>query len=137
MIVTKVTAGSVNNIKKKKPAGGGGAFAASLNESDEASAPATASVNSPTAVSALFMLQEIEGDGGGKQQQVERGFDMLDYLDNIKVGLLTGTISREMLSGLDEMISKWRENTDDPKLEAIIDEIELRAAVELAKLEMA
>ena len=41
-----------------------------------------------------------------------------------------------MLDDLARTVHEQRENTDDPGLEAVLAEIEMRAGVELAKLEM-
>ena len=49
-------------------------------------------------------------------------------------GLLLGTIPMSKLEQLAQLIRAKREQIDDPKLLEILDEIELRAAVELAKL---
>ncbi len=59
---------------------------------------------------------------------------MLDELEQIRLGLLLGQIPRARLEQLAQMVRARREQLDDPKLIAILDEIELRAAVELAKL---
>jgi hypothetical protein len=48
--------------------------------------------------------------------------------------LLTGRISIGELERLSEMVSRETEATSDPRLREILSEIELRAAVELAKL---
>ena len=59
---------------------------------------------------------------------------MLDRLDDIRLGLLTGTVSKERLTELSRMARVRRGETDDPRLVEVLDEIELRAEVELAKL---
>jgi hypothetical protein len=60
---------------------------------------------------------------------------MLDVLDQVKVALLDGELSGADLERLQRSIREERAGTDDPALEAVLDEVELRAAVELAKLE--
>ena len=62
---------------------------------------------------------------------------MLDVLDDIKVGLLGGELTMSDLDRLRRAVRDERAHTDDPNLEAVLDEIELRAAVEVAKLEQA
>ena len=59
---------------------------------------------------------------------------MLDKLEEIRLGLLLGTIPQSRLEQLAHLVRAQREQVNDPKLTAILDEIELRAAVELAKL---
>jgi len=60
---------------------------------------------------------------------------MLDQLDELRHGLLDGSISEESLGNLSKLVRAKRENVDDPQLMEVLDEIELRAEVELAKLE--
>ena len=62
---------------------------------------------------------------------------LLDELDNLKIALLGGDLSPGQLDALSRAVRDQRSATDDPKLEAVLDEIETRAAVELAKLEAA
>ena len=60
---------------------------------------------------------------------------MLDHLDAIRHGLLLGSIPRDKLNGLLAVVRERRDDVGDPRLAAVLDEIELRAAVELAKLD--
>jgi hypothetical protein len=48
--------------------------------------------------------------------------------------LLLGTIPASRLESLAQQIRAKREQVSDPRLDQILDDIELRAAVELAKL---
>jgi hypothetical protein len=52
----------------------------------------------------------------------------------LKLGLLRGSISGERLAQLAQLARAGRALTDDPGLDEVLGEIELRAAVELAKL---
>ena len=70
-----------------------------------------------------------------KRRAVRRAGRILDVLDEIKVGLLSGEIGGADLERLRRAIRDERELTDDPALEAILNDVELRAAVEMAKLE--
>ncbi|MBM3507080.1 MAG: hypothetical protein FJX64_05030 [Alphaproteobacteria bacterium] len=63
-----------------------------------------------------------------------RGFDLLDRLDEIRMGLLMGAIPKDRLGNLVRLVRARRDGVMDPKLTAILDDIELRAMVELAKL---
>ena len=134
MEITKTrSAGAKSQVKKKSDSAGGGSFASHLSGASEASSSSDVSPLSP--VNSLFMLQEIDEEADSKKQAVEQGFDALDYLEKIRFGVLTGTVSSDTLKNLNSLIEQWRKNYNDPKLESIIDDIELRAAVELAKLE--
>jgi hypothetical protein len=92
-------------------------------------------VSSVTAVGSILTVQEVEDDEGltSRKQLKKYGEDILERLDEIKQDLLTGDISKDLLTNLAQTLRMKKSTTDDPKLISIIDDIELRAAVELAK----
>jgi hypothetical protein len=59
---------------------------------------------------------------------------LLDRLDELRLGLLGGRLSMAALERLTLLVAENRGKVDDPRLTQILDEIEVRAAVELAKL---
>lgn len=83
---------------------------------------------------ALVALQANEDSTERKKRQVKRGHDLLDGLDKLKAALLGGIVPIHQLSQLKIQLEARRENTDDPRLEDLLGHIELRVAVELAKL---
>lgn len=89
-----------------------------------------------SAVEALLAAQSV-GDATeeeGRRRAVQRCEDILDQLEIIRTGLLDGSIPEDKLVRLTELVRSHRDATADPRLAALLDEIELRAAVELAKL---
>lgn len=84
-------------------------------------------------VDALLALQGAGDFREAKKQATERAFSLLDVLDDLKLALLDGALPRPTLLRLMETLKSQREGTDDPRLEAMLDEVEVRAAVELAK----
>ncbi|WP_205470495.1 flagellar assembly protein FliX [Breoghania sp. L-A4] len=84
-------------------------------------------------VDALLSLQEIDDPLVGRKRAVKRGHDMLDALEAMHAALLAGNVPGERLERITQLIS-MRAPSGDPSLEAMIDDIELRARVELAKL---
>lgn len=86
------------------------------------------------AISALLAAQEI-GDFGEEQRRAfQRGEDILERLDELRHGLLIGAFPKERLNRLLETVRRQHEQFRDPKLREVLQEIELRAMVELAKL---
>jgi hypothetical protein len=69
-----------------------------------------------------------------RRRQARRGYDLLDGLDKLKAALLAGRVQISELERLKAMLSARRETSDDPRLDEVLAHIELRAAVELAKL---
>lgn len=101
----------------------------------EAGAP-TGNSNSSTPVSAvdsLLVLQEVPDATSGTSRAKLRAQDLLDQLDEVRHGLLAGALSRQMLDRLSRIARSERQSVGDPRLQELLDEIELRAAVELAK----
>ena len=85
-------------------------------------------------VDSLLALQEVSDQSQGRKRAVRRASSMLDVLEDIRLGLLTGRLPRTRLEELVKLVESKRENMIDPRLETVLDEIELRAKVELAKL---
>jgi hypothetical protein len=88
-------------------------------------------------VDALLALQGVVSPAGERAKAVRRGRDMLDMLDEIRRGMLEGVISEGTLRRLSGLVNVKREDFVDPGLSQLLDDIDLRARVELAKLEFA
>lgn len=94
---------------------------------------ATASLG---AVDALLALQEASFTGDAltsPRRAIARGEQMLDMLDDIKIALLSGEVPQAKLSKLLAAVETQKSRVTDPELANILDHIELRARVELAK----
>ncbi len=87
-------------------------------------------------VDALLALQELDGPLERRRRAVKRGARILDQLDEVKLGVLSGEVAPETLARLTDAVREQRGPTGDPGLEGVLDQIETRAAVELAKREM-
>jgi hypothetical protein len=88
-----------------------------------------------SSLDALIALQMIEGPLDKRKRSLKRGRAMLDALDDLKIALLTGRMPAAHLQRLVVAVDGRERDSDDERLESILDEIELRARVELAKLE--
>ena len=82
----------------------------------------------------ILAVQEVPDATDGRTRGLKRGYDILDHLDDIRLGLLDGSFARSRLVELGQDIKEARDQVIDPELSSILDDIELRAAVELAKL---
>ncbi len=83
---------------------------------------------------ALLSIQEVGDPLDSRRRAVKRGEDILDRLDELRHGLLIGAFSPVKLDNLLVMIRRQQSNVTDPNLREILTDIEVRAAVELAKL---
>ncbi|HET6522703.1 MAG TPA: flagellar assembly protein FliX, partial [Geminicoccaceae bacterium] len=90
-----------------------------------------------TALGALLAAQEVPevGGGGGRRRAARRGHDLLDRLDELRLALLEGGVPEPTLRRIVALLEERAGPVDDPRLGAVLHEIEVRAAVELAKLE--
>lgn len=118
----------------ERPSGArSGEFARHL---DSPAAAAGVSGGSPVStVNVILSLQEVDDPLTGRAQARRRGEELLDRLDELRDGLLAGRLSHASIAALAESVRARRIGSADPKLQEVLDEIELRAAVELAKLD--
>lgn len=87
-------------------------------------------------VESILGLQEV-GDatsGASRGKAVAYGNDLLDRLEQFRLAILQGTISKDRLQELAHRLRQRRQSLDDPRLEEVLQEIELRCEVEVAKL---
>jgi len=83
----------------------------------------------------LMALQELNVPATFRRQKAAgRGFRLLDALGGLRVGLLDGKLDELALANLRQGLDEAKENHNDLDLERILNSIETRAAVELAKL---
>lgn len=107
----------------------------SLSAGGGLAAPAAIAGAGPlAAIDSLLALQEVDDRNGSRRQVLRRGNELLDQLDEIRHALLVGHISRRRLETIAQMVRNRGADTDEPRLKAILDDIELRVEVELAKL---
>ena len=112
-------------------------FASRVDDGGDGRAAAGPAKAGPlTAMDALLALQGVPG--GAEQEEraaTERGGRMLDILDEIKLGLLDGRVPHAALGQLRDLVAAERGRVSDPQLAEVLAEIDVRAAVELAKLD--
>ena len=103
--------------------------------SEAAAATQVGAMLAVSSIDALLALQEVGGTHERRRKAVRRAGVILDVLDELKLGVLDGAVQPETLGRLIEAVRQERARTGDPRLEEVLDEIETRAAVELAKLD--
>ena len=110
----------------------GGTFTVSEQETPRNSAAAS-SLRSISTLDVLMALQGVEEPAERKKRAVAKGRNALDVLDKLKLGLLDGSVDGPTLARLKVAAEGLTEGSGDPGLDAVLDEIDLRVAVELAK----
>ena len=122
---------SARRSGRSAPSGGGG-FARALAEGP-AQTGAPAGTTPVHAVSALLSIQEVDDSSEGRARARRRADDLLDQLEELRLAIMLGEVPLAQLENLARQLAQRQGQVDDPKLAQIINEIEIRAAVELAK----
>jgi hypothetical protein len=124
---------SVSAGKRKASSGRGGTGFSVETAAASSSAVSTSSASSIQSVDAILALQSVGDFKEARQRATTRAVDLLDVLDELKVALLEGGVSKGKLVALMNLLQTRRDDTNDAQLEAVLNEVETRAAVELAK----
>lgn len=110
-------------------------FKGFLSGTDEASG--AHETQAAQGINSFLFLQEVSDEEVHRQKALQHGKTALQALEQLHRDLLLGQIPEATLRKLEQTVSQRRETFPDPRLSAILDEIELRVAVELAKLDRA
>lgn len=130
--------------KKRKTVQNSGEFSGMLGSVSEAAEaedispkPPLSESQSVQTVSSMLTLQEVSDEEVTAKKAMKQGHMTLDALEELRHGLLMGNLPEGAINQLDRMVQQQRQLCSCPKLNSILDDIELRAAVEMAKLEVA
>jgi hypothetical protein len=85
-------------------------------------------------IEALIALQGIEDPLERRRHAVKRGRTALDALEELKLGILAGTLPPVVLNKLRAVVGELQGGSGDTNLDALLGEIELRVEVEIAKI---
>ncbi len=84
-------------------------------------------------IDALIALQGVEDPVERRRRAVKHGRRALDALDELKLGLLAGTLDQATMLRLKSVAADLQDGSGDDRLDQVLAEIDLRVAVELAK----
>lgn len=132
--------GSVGSTGIRRVSRGPSSCDSVFKPAETADAPRAQTVSGPgpiAAVETILTLQGFDDATDGRSKGLAHGQDLLDMLDQVRDGLLAGAIPRTTLTRLATAVGRRQDYFVEPKLQEVLDEIDLRARVELAKLEMA
>jgi hypothetical protein len=111
-----------------------GAFVAS--ETPEPAA--TKATQSIAMVDSLLAVQGAEDPTAraAKKRARQRAETVLNELERLRIAMLGGALTIGHMVDIADVVASHREKINDPALTALMDEIDLRAQVELAKMRM-
>jgi Class II flagellar assembly regulator len=114
----------------RRPAGG--TFTLTESETPQPQT-ATVALRALGGIDALIALQGIEEPAERRRRAVKYGRRALDALDELKLGLLSGSLDQTTLLRLKSAATDLKDGSGDERLDQVLAEIDLRVAVELAK----
>ena len=120
-------------IRRKTTTQSGGGF--SVSDPAESHGGIVAGPGPIAALDSILMLQGMDDSTEGRSKGQAHGEQLLNLLDAVRDGLLAGGIPRSTLNKLAAAVTRRHDAFADPRLQDVLDQIELRAHVELAKLE--
>ena len=86
-----------------------------------------------TSLSAVLAVQEAGDPTERRRRAIQRGSDLLDRLDEVHLALAGGGATDASLARLSGILDDAGDSVDDPQLQDVLDDIDLRASVEIAK----
>jgi hypothetical protein len=87
-------------------------------------------------ITTAWMIQEFDPYEEDQQKMKERGRKLMGHLNDIRIGILNGAIAKDNLLNLQRDLEESNIELSHPELKETLDDIRLRAAVELAKFDM-
>ena len=127
-----------SSTQGSRPARASGGFSVPHAAAGAAAAPASSAsgVSGVSDVSALMALQGVEDVTERRRRAIRRGGGLLDRLEELKLALLQGEAGEGALDRLSRTLREERPVDADAELNSLLDQIDLRAAVELAKADL-
>ena len=112
-------------------------FSQYIKSGQEASSVSTA--RAITNVDSLLAVQAAEDptERAARRRMQDRSDKIIDGLEKIRLAMLNGTLTVGHMIDIADIVASHREKIQDRKLTDIMDEIDLRAQVELAKMRVA
>lgn len=131
--------GPTDKTSGTKKAGGASktgstAFSGLLGEADDTAA--TSGAFAIARVDSLLAAQASDdpAERAARGRMMGRADNVLDELEVLRKNMLAGSMTVGQMVDIADVIATHREKIADPALTAILDEIDLRAQIELAKM---
>ncbi len=96
----------------------------------------TAATQSIASLDALLIVQGAEDptERAARQRMHKRSSNLLEELEKVRIAMLSGDLTVGHMIDVADVVASHREKIQDPELTTLLDEIDLRAQVEIAKM---
>ncbi len=99
----------------------------------------TQSAAATQSIAKVDALLAVQGAGSAteraaKRRMHQRGEQVLRQLDHLRLAMLKGDLTLGEVVDIADVVASHRENVNDPAMTAVLDEIDLRAQIEIAKM---
>jgi hypothetical protein len=128
---------NTSSVSKRRGTSSTTSFADLLSTGDVQEVSLLPPASDMAALNNLLALQEISEEDVRRKKMVQRGNGLLDSLEKLRGQLLVGSLAPAVIVDISRQMQVHKQMIDDPHMNEIIEDIELRAAVELAKLHKA
>jgi Class II flagellar assembly regulator len=122
------------NVRRTERRAGVGGFSSLIAADEAPSTGATLQTQATASVGAILALQATDDAATGRKRAMQRATDMLSELEEMRRALILGDLPPQRLQAIASRLAKKESGELDPVLQQILQDIELRVAVELAKL---
>lgn len=128
------TSSGVGKSRKDKATGSGFSLPSQSGAASASSSSVSASaMTGVQSLDAILALQSVDNEEDRSRRAVRHGHDLLDQLEALRADLLSGHIPPQRIGALLSLV-RAKQSVNDPALARLIEDISLRARVELAKL---
>lgn len=128
---------NVSSLRKRRQVSSSSGFGGLLDAMSETSEAETTEQAAPSApvsdIGQMLMIQEVSDEEANRKKAIRTGHMTLDALEKLRLSILFGEVTEGQLLGMRQLVQRQRSFILDPHLRAVLDDIELRVAVELAK----
>jgi hypothetical protein len=134
MQVGNILPEKINSAKKKQKASGSGfSVSGEAREQEDTGKVNIGKVN----VSSLWTLQTMDDDFAEREKFTHSSKEIIDELKELRFGLLDGAFGKDNILKLTKVLENADLSFQNTEMQQLFDEVTLRAAIELAKLEKA
>lgn len=131
---TTVRTSPTRRSRRAQASGNGADFASQIAEPEAGAPTGVSGPAAPAGVNPLLAVQEVADATSDAAKSKAQGEALLDRLDDIRMGLLAGFIPKDRLEDIVRLVRNRKAVPAIEGLDDVLDAIELRAQVELAKL---